>query len=266
MEYRRSEIRAGIFILTAFTVLVVMVFSVSDIPSMFKPKKDVKAVFEMSEGIEKNAPVRYSGMKIGKVKKIRVAPELGDRIELTLSVYRDVVIKEDSSAAIKTLGLVGGKYVEISTGTPKSRPLPPGGVIKGEGALRIEDLTRAGLEVVEKLRNIADNLNKVLGNAEIARSITATVKNMEQITANLKTITANKDEISHSLENIPELVKKLDESATNLKMITEKADRLLGENKKNIDATLENIREMTKNLKETTEEVKKHPWKLIRKP
>lgn len=266
MEYRRSEIRAGAFLLAAFIVLVVMVFAVSDIQSLFKRKKDVKVVFTLSEGIEKNAPVRYSGMKIGKVKNVRVAPEYGDKIELTLSVYRDVIIKEDAKVAIKTLGLVGGKYVEIGTGSPNARPLAPGAVLKGEESLKIEDLTKAGLEVVAKLRNIVNNLNSVMGDPAVARSLKATVQNLQEVTANIKTMTSSKDEVAEGLKNLPAMIKRLEESAANLKEITDKADKLIGENKKNIDATLENVKEMTKNLKETTEDVKKHPWKLLRKP
>ena len=39
MEYRRSEIRAGAFLLTSFVILVVMVFAVSDVQSLFRKKK-----------------------------------------------------------------------------------------------------------------------------------------------------------------------------------------------------------------------------------
>ena len=95
MEYRRTEIRAGIFLLLSFIVLAAMVFAVSDIRSLFKKKREVKALFLFSDGIEKNAQVRLSGVKIGKVANIRVAPEHGDKIELTLSVLSDTVTKED---------------------------------------------------------------------------------------------------------------------------------------------------------------------------
>ncbi len=266
MEYRRTEIRAGIFLVVSFIILVVMVFAVSDIESLFKRTKDIKVLFSYSDGIEKNAPVRFSGIKIGKVKTVRVAPEYGDKIELTLSVYRDTVIKEDTKAAIKTLGLVGGKYVELSSGTPEARPLAPGEMIKGEEAVKLEDLTRMGVDVAMKLKNIANNLNNVLGDATVAKALKATVHNLQEVTANIKTMTSSKDEVAQGLKGLPELVKKLDESADNLKAITEKADKVVGDNKKNIDATLENVKEMTKNLKETTEDVKKHPWKLLRKP
>jgi phospholipid/cholesterol/gamma-HCH transport system substrate-binding protein len=266
MEYRRNEIRAGIFLLFSFAVLAVMVFAVSDIKSFFKKKKEVKVLFSSSEGIEKNAPVRYSGIKIGKVESVRVAPEYNDQVELTLSVYRDAVVKQDTKASIKTLGLVGGKYVELSSGTPQGRPLGPDEVLKGEESLKLEDLTRAASIVVGKLTNIANNLDRLLGDPALSKSIKATVQNLQEVSANVKVMTSSKEEVAQGLKNLPELLKKLDESAANLKAITEKSDKIVGENKKKIDDAMESFREMAKNLKEITDDVKAHPWKLIRKP
>src|SRR5512140_2237235 len=104
MEYKRSEIGAGIFLLVSFAVVAVMVFALSDIQNLFRKKYEFKALFTYSDGIEKNAQVRLSGIRVGKVTDIRVAPEHSDKIELTLSVFSDTVLKEDTKAAIKTLG------------------------------------------------------------------------------------------------------------------------------------------------------------------
>jgi len=266
MEYRRTEIRAGIFLLISFVIVVVMIFAVSDIQSLFKKKKELKVLFTVSDGIEKNAPVRYSGMKIGKVESVRVAPEHGDKIELVLSVYRDTVLKEDTKAAVKTLGLVGGKYVELSGGTPEARTLGEAAMIKGEESLKMEDLTRIGIDVAHKLQNIAANLEKMLGDPATSQSLKGTILNVQELTGNLRTITSGKDEMAQGLKNVPELVKKLDESVNNLRAIAEKTDKFMGDNKANIDATMGNVKEITGNLKELTDELKKSPWKLIRKP
>lgn len=266
MEYRRSEIRAGIFLLISFIIFAVMVFAVSDIQNLFRKKKEIKALFSAGDGIEKNAPVRYSGMKIGRVDRVRVASEHGDKIELTLSVYRDIEIREDSRAAIRTLGLVGGKYVEVSGGSPKARALAPGAVLHGEESLKLEDLTRVGIEVALKLKNIANNLNNMLGDPATAKSLKTTVQNLQEVTANLKTMTSSKEEVALGLKNLPETLKKLEESANNLKALTEKSDKIVGENKKNIDEMLQSFRDMAKNLKDTSEDVKASPWKLLRKP
>ena len=266
MEYQRSEIRAGAFLLAAFAVLVVMVFTVSDIESVFRKKREVRVLFNYSDGIEKNAPVRYSGTKVGKVRQVRVAPEHGDKVEVTLSVYRDMVIKEDARASIKTLGIVGGKYVELTSGSPGAKPLAEDAVLLGEESLKLEELMKVGHTVALKLKNIAENLDRMLGDPAMAKSLKGTVKNLEEVSANIKVMTSSKEAVAQGLKNLPELLKKLEQTAENLKAITSKTDKLVEENRKNIDATLENVKEMTKNLKETTEDVKKHPWKLIRKP
>ena len=266
MEYRRTEIRAGIFLLLSFAVLVVMVFAVSDIQSLFKKKKEVKALFLFSDGIEKNAQVRLSGIKVGKVSDIRVAPEFADKIELTLSIFSETVIKQDTKAAIKSLGLVGGKYVELTGGTPQAPLLEPGGVIIGEESFKLEDLTKAALEVAGKLKNIATNLEHMLGDPALAKSLKTTIQNLQEVSENAKAMTSNKDEVAQTLKNLPVLLKKIDESADNLKALTEKSDKLMGDNKKNIDEMVEHFRDMGKNLKDASEEIKKAPWKLLRKP
>jgi phospholipid/cholesterol/gamma-HCH transport system substrate-binding protein len=273
MEYRRNEIRAGVFLLLSFAILAVMVFAVSDIQSLFKKRKEVKAVFLYSDGIEKNAQVRLSGIKIGKVVDIRVAPERGEKVELMLSIFSDTMLKQDTKAAIKSLGLVGGKYVELTGGSPEAKPLEPGAVITGDESLKMEDLTKAALDVVSKLKNIATNVDRLLGDPALTKSIKTTVQNLQQVssnisevTADVKVMTASKDEVAQTLKNLPELLKKVDASVATLKEITDKTDKLMGENREKVDATLENVKEITANIKEMTDDVKKHPWKLIRKP
>jgi phospholipid/cholesterol/gamma-HCH transport system substrate-binding protein len=266
MEYKRSEISAGIFLLLSFVILAVMVFAVSDLQSLFTKKKEVKVLFQYSDGIEKNAQVRLSGIKIGKVSNIRIAPEFGDKVELTLSIFSDTVVKEDTKAAIKTLGLVGGKYVELTGGSPKAKILGPKDVLIGEESFKLEDLTKAGLEVVGKLQHIATNLDRMLGDPALTKSLRTTIQNLQDVSANISVMTSSKEEVAQGLKNLPGLLKKLDESATNLQAITDKTDKIVGDNKKNIDATLESFRDMAKNLKETTDDLKANPWKLIRKP
>jgi len=284
MEYRRSEVGAGIFILVSFIILALMIFAVSDIQSLFKKKKEIKVLFQYSDGIEKNAPVRYSGIKIGKVTNIRMAPEFGDKVELTLSIYRDAIIKEDTRAAIKTQGLVGDKYVELSGGSPQMPVLEPGKLLIGEESFKLEDLTKAGLELVTKMKGIANNIDRIANNIDrmtgdpaTTASIKTILHNLQDTSANLEVMTSSKDEVAQGLKNLPEMLKKLEESttvilkkledsSTNLKAVTEKTDTMLDDNKKKIDDTLDNIKQMTQNLKETSEDVKSHPWKLIRKP
>lgn len=273
MEYRRNEIRAGIFLLASFVVLIVMIFAVSDIKSLFQQTRDIRVLFQFSDGIEKNAPVRFSGLKIGKVTRIGVAADRNDRIELVLTILKDTVIKTDTKATIKSLGLVGGKYVELTGGSAQAPMLPSNGTIMGEESLKLEDLTKAALEVVGRLKNIAANLDNLLGDPALSKQLKGTVANLQGISANIREMTSGKEEIAQGLKNLPEIIKKIDDSAANLKAITEKSNAIVGktgeivtENKKNIDAAMQHFRDMARNLKDASEEIKEQPWKLLRKP
>jgi methyl-accepting chemotaxis protein len=161
---------------------------------------------------------------------------------------------------------VGGKYVELSGGSPQAQALPPDGMIIGEESLKLEDLTRIALDVANKLKNMADNLDRMLGDPAMAKSLKTTVRNLQEVSDNLKVMTSNKEEVAQGLKNLPDMLKKIDESATNLKALTDKSDKIVSENRKNIDEMIEHFRDMGKNLKEASEEVKQAPWKLLRKP
>jgi phospholipid/cholesterol/gamma-HCH transport system substrate-binding protein len=280
MEYRRNEIQAGALILTAFVIAVVMLFSVSDLQGIFKKRKQYKVLFLSNNGLEKQANVRISGIRIGRVSDMRVLPDQGNKVELTLDVDADAVIKEDVKVSIKTQGLVGKKYVDISGGSADAKPLAPGTVLYGEESIRLEDLTRMAMEVAGRLKGVAldverivRNVDRTIGDPALARNVKNAVRNVNEITENtkvmtenMKVMTQNKEEVAETLRSLPELLKKVDASMANLKELTERTNELVGENRKNVDATMENVKVTTDNLKALTEDVKKHPWKLIRKP
>ena len=273
MEYRKNEVRAGAFLLTSFVILVALLFSVSDLQGIFKKRKEYKVVFQTNEGLEKHANVRISGIRVGRVSGMRVAPEMGNKVELTLDVFEEAVIQEDVKVSIKTQGVVGKKYVDISGGTAGAKQLKPGSVIYGEESLKMEDLTRMAMELVNRLKGVALSIEKVVQNVErtvgdpaLSRNIKGAVANVNDITENVKVMTSSKDEVAKTLKELPELMKKVDASISSLKEITEKTDKLVGENRKNIDDTLANVKDISSNVKDLTERMKKDPWILIRKP
>jgi phospholipid/cholesterol/gamma-HCH transport system substrate-binding protein len=74
----------------------------------------IYANFGRTDGLEIGSPVRLGGINVGRV----VASELTEHFhsKLTFEIDSDYKIPEDSSAAIVSSGLLGGKYVEIEIG------------------------------------------------------------------------------------------------------------------------------------------------------
>jgi hypothetical protein len=78
---------------------------------------------ESVAGLNLNAPVKYNGVDVGKVREIRLDPGNPERVNLLFAIERGTPIKEDTVAVLKTQGLTGIAYVELSGGARDAPPL-----------------------------------------------------------------------------------------------------------------------------------------------
>ncbi len=119
--------RLGLFIVAALAVLVVGVFLIGSRESLFQSTYHVKAEFHNVAGLADGADVRVGGLHQGTVKNIQLPNRADGEVTVTMDLEkasRDV-IKKDSIASIKSEGLIGDKYVEISFGSDR-RPAVEG--------------------------------------------------------------------------------------------------------------------------------------------
>jgi phospholipid/cholesterol/gamma-HCH transport system substrate-binding protein len=97
----------------------------------------VHAEFSSASGLRKGASVEIAGVEIGKVDSITLDDYKAD---VRLKIRTGVALQEDTIASIRTRGLIGDKFVNISPGA-SDRLIPPGGKIREtESAVDLEGL------------------------------------------------------------------------------------------------------------------------------
>ncbi len=114
----------GGFVLVLGAVLIAGVLWLAS-GGAFQTKYDpyLAIMDESVSGLNKNAPVKYNGVEVGKVRGIQLDSANPDRVRLTFAIERGTPIKEDTVAVLKTQGLTGIAYVELAGGTRDSPPL-----------------------------------------------------------------------------------------------------------------------------------------------
>jgi phospholipid/cholesterol/gamma-HCH transport system substrate-binding protein len=96
------------------------------------------ANFEQIGGLAERAPVVISGVKVGKVTHIALAPDLRARVSIDVDAKLELPV--DTSASIRTAGLLGDQFIELEPGA-EDQLLGSGGEISmTESALSIEKL------------------------------------------------------------------------------------------------------------------------------
>ena len=78
---------------------------------------------ESVAGLNLNAPVKYNGVDVGKVREIALDTTNPERVNLLFAIERGTPIKVDTVAVLKTQGLTGIAYVELSGGARDAAPL-----------------------------------------------------------------------------------------------------------------------------------------------
>ena len=237
------EVVVGSIVLVAMAIFVVGTFFLSG-KSIFK-SDGVKILFKDAGDLKRASPVRVSGVPVGKVQDIKLL-EPG-KVEVTISLPKEIVAKTDALAYIRTVGLAGDAALVFVPGTSPT-PLPEGQAVMGVEAPGFADM--AG-----KLAGNADTLLtnvRALVGPKRAEQLDQTLQKLNATLAStqaLMAVYANQKtgptaELQSTLQQFRTLAVKLDSTISSPAIVRarDKADTLAG-----------NLNEMSKQFHATAE-------------
>ncbi|MHB8692554.1 MAG: MlaD family protein [Solirubrobacteraceae bacterium] len=115
--------RAVIALATIVAVAVVVVVLSSGGGSYI-----IRADFKTVDGLRAGADVRVGGVKVGSVADLQLAHD--DNVIATLDLNQTIApIGRDAQAHVRSLNLLGGKYLDLTPGNAAIQPAPSGSMI-----------------------------------------------------------------------------------------------------------------------------------------
>jgi phospholipid/cholesterol/gamma-HCH transport system substrate-binding protein len=160
--------RLGLFIVGCLLILATGIFLIGGKKYLFHRTYEVRAQFQTVAGLNNGAEVRVGGIHEGTVRRI-VLPQRPDgkvTVEMNLDRVTHEVLKTDSTAAIKSAGLLGDKYVDISFGSIQAEPLKDGATIETQPPLDISDLVKKTDEILDTTKDAMKNVDGTTSNLE----------------------------------------------------------------------------------------------------
>src|SRR6266508_3195457 len=164
-----KRFRVGIVVLIALFAVMIGIFMVGQRAHLFVKKFPYETRFDSASGLVAGNPVRLNGVTVGNVLEVILSPDPADR---TVRVVDDVDrraaprLRKGTRAAIKTIGLLGDKYIELEGGTAEEPEIEIGGTIPPAPGAGIEKLLEGGGDLIADLSGIARSLKNILARTE----------------------------------------------------------------------------------------------------
>jgi phospholipid/cholesterol/gamma-HCH transport system substrate-binding protein len=294
MHFRIKHIDryVGIFVIVALAVIIVTLVFMGRGQKWFEKRYHYTVAFGKVQGLKPGTEVTISGMEVGTVQSLRLNRQ--NKVEVTLEVletYRDY-IRKDSQATIAS-GLIGGKTVEITVGSPDQPPLPEGANIASLEPKELADILKEidvkapmkkiddALEnvksitqklndpqgelftllknvefVTAQLKNGQGNVGAILQDKKMHKEISTAVESIRRSAANIEEVTQNASQVSRDL---PKMVSEVDRAVKEVPKILDdvkKATADLPRVMGDLQKAAGEVPAITKNVKEITEDVK----------
>jgi phospholipid/cholesterol/gamma-HCH transport system substrate-binding protein len=133
------ETAVGLFMVIGFLCFAWLSVRLGDVNLLGSRSYDVTARFGSISGLKAGAQVEIAGVRVGKVADIRLDPQDYDAV-VSLAIDRGVKITRDSIASIRTSGIIGDRYVDLSPGGAEEFLSPGDAIEETESAINLEQL------------------------------------------------------------------------------------------------------------------------------
>ncbi len=252
-QLRWSKLKVGLVITLALLVLLTTVFFAGGIEKLFSPMIELKIQFQDVRGLRKGAPVWIFGTEVGSVREIHLDRALGAVVTISLKKSVQGFLKKDAQASIMTMGLLGDKYIELSTGSPKEEPIEKGEMIKGSVPVEISEIMEtAGISIAR----VGDVINRL-------DNLILKIDEGEGTLAKFLTDPSIYDHLNQSVKTLSRTLEEIKESRGTIKMLVEdpslyqRAISAVSSIEEFVKKTNESVGEITRKVNESQGTLKK---------
>lgn len=256
MEKTRFEVTVGFFVVVGFLILSLIVFFVSGI-YIFRPGYHLIATFDYVGIINRGAPVRFSGVRVGEVSKVEIVKPKDEKaktkIQVTFFVEENVEVKEHYEVSVQGTHIMSEPHIAINPVYEGGRILKEGDVIEGISPSTMDELIKRGESIAMRIDNLLESVQDLF-DADTKKSLRESIQNMNSLLKSMNAVTEGREEDLRSM--IVNLNQATEQMSTLLKR-TNSGEGTFGK------LLMED--EIYNDLRDFTKEIKTHPWRLFKK-
>lgn len=216
-----TEVKVGIFVALGLALTMGAIIILGSTQNLLVKQNDYVVHFPTVEGLIPGAKVVVGGIQVGTVKEIDYDPA-GHNVKVDLEVARKYAewIRQGSVAEIQTQGMLGDKYVVITSGSSQEPILKSGSELPTRSSESLAQFISRGDQLMVSLNSIAKSLDRMFKGFE---SEGRSEKFFEGMSVTARNLSLASEKLNRELDGI-----QLRAAVKNLRSIFEKIDNGTG--------------------------------------
>ncbi len=204
----RRKLKVGLFTAATIALFGLSILVVGKKHGLFVRYQDYSTRFFDVGGLAEGAPVWLDGVVVGSVRRVVLSPDPEDReIVVHFRVESRVAgrLRDDSRVRLRTLGLLGDRYLDLSSGSPARPVLPPNAFVPSQQPTDVGEVFRQGGDVVTNVLAISASLRRVLDRIDrgegILGELTISPESGERVLDRLASVLEQADEVLRNVRD-----------------------------------------------------------------
>lgn len=203
-----NTIKLGVFISLGVAVLVLGIYFIGERQQIFRRTFRVSGVFRDVAGLQEGNNVRFSGINVGTVDKIRIVSDSSVRVEILVGEGTRQFIKKDAVASIGSEGLMGNKVLVITPGTGGQKEIETNDSIGTVQPINLDDIFTSLKTTIDNTNDITGDLASITGNIQAGKGTIGRLLMSQTDAQKVDSILVNLKEGSSDFKKLTEKAKK----------------------------------------------------------
>jgi phospholipid/cholesterol/gamma-HCH transport system substrate-binding protein len=191
---QKFKIRLGIFIAGGLALFILVIFIIGKQKNLFDPVFKLSATFYNVSGLQVGNNIRFSGINVGTVDRIKIINDSTVRVDLLVRKNVKQFIKSDCIVAIGSEGIIGDRLIIITQGSTDAPLAKEGQELESIEPVETDAImasiqitadnvaiiTEELAEIMIKINSGTGTLGRLLQDSTIAENINMTILNLRK--------------------------------------------------------------------------------------
>jgi len=218
MNNRVNYAIVGILVIIAMSLMMAFTYWLVK-PEVSSDVRKYTIYFDESVlGLNIDAPVKYRGISVGKVKVLEINPKNSEQVKVTISVLKSTPIKSDTVAKLTAQGITGLTYINLSMGKHNTK------------TLKVQENEK--YPVIKTVPSFFENFEKSLGS--VSTRLSSTLGLTEELLgaenqAQMALLLRHSASVMHRMDLLldDETIKHIHSSAKNMDEFSQKLNKMM---------------------------------------